>query len=757
LKQKSITSRSRRRAERQLSRTSLSPQAAAALDGAALQVFVFRLETFVGTEVFDARRPVTVGRGAHADLRLDGDTISRVHCQVRLEGDAVLVDDLGSGNGTFVNRQRVAGPARVRSSDAICLGPFTLKIRPLLPAGARPADPALADATTRIEGILTAEQTGGTAEVPVDLDLGLDRRLYEEALRRSTGAEVVRRPGPAAALGARLEPEATERDASPQARGDDDSAATETPIDLDAEPILQSRPAAAEAQARAASSMLSSAQDDGAAERLRDLDALLAELEAREHGPRPTSRLPWSASRPNGAGDLDVDAPATQPGAELREAAPRPMTTRELARDLASQLALDGALLPSAQRRSPAAASAVPFRATVGPAASAPAPASPLDADDEDTQAASEDEAARLVELARNTPSKALLAALPADGDEPPETDLLERPPARSAPVTPARAEPPPLPAVSPSGPPAAAAPPPLPARRPSPSPAAQPAPAAQPPPLPARRAPLAEPPRGAEAASPAAHVAAARRQEQLGKPREATTPEPAPQPARRRGAGLEARLMTPTGLRVEVSPKPAPDAPARDDSLSSEVWSSPSPQPSAQAGGARRVTEARPRARLDSRESSREADLRGLDPAYFDGVEITARAHGQQLDVAVLRAAGEQYILGHATPQGAIAPARAHLGLRLVRINPDRTVDLVFPGQVGGHLMRGEVTVAFSELAEGRKYSCLRLETSDVVTVILGEGKDATSYHVRFLRRAKSMVRSLRRAQGSIAPQRTR
>jgi hypothetical protein len=755
LKQKSITSRSRRRAERQLSRTSLSPQAAAALDGAALQVFVFRLETFVGTEVFDARRPVTVGRSARADLRLDGDTISRVHCRVRLDGDAVLVEDLGSGNGTFVNRQRVAGPARVRSSDAICLGPFTLKIRPLLPAGARPADPALADATTRIEGILTAEQTGGTAEVPVDLDLGLDRRLYEDALRRSTGAEAVRRPGPAAAPGGRLEAEATERDAARLTGRDDDSAATETPIDLDAEPILKSRPAATEAQARVASSMASSPSDDGAAERLRDLDALLAELEAREHGPRPTSRLPWSASQPNGAGDLDVDPPATQPSAELREAAPRPMTTRELARDLASQLALDGALHPSARRRAAPGGSAVPFRATVGPTSNAPAPASPLDADDEDTQAASEAEAARLVELARKTSSKAPLAALPADGDEPPETDLLERPPPRSAPapVIPGRAVPPPLPAARPSEPPAAAAPPPLPARRPSPPPAALP------PPLPARRAPLTEPPRGAEPASPAAHVAAARRAEQLGKPREAAAPEPAPQPARRRGAGLEARLMTPTGLRVEVSPKPAPSPPARDDSLSSEVWSSPSPQPSAPArpGGARRVTEARPQARLDSREGSREAALRGLDPAYFDGVQITARAHGQELDVAVLRAAGEQYILGHPTPQGAVAPARAHLGLRLVRINPDRTVDLVFPGQVGGHLMRGEVTVAFSELAEGRKYSCLRLETSDVVTVILGAGKDATSYHVRFLRRPKSMVRSLRRAQGAIAPQRTR
>jgi hypothetical protein len=70
-----------------------------------------------------------------------------------------------------------------------------------------------------------------------------------------------------------------------------------------------------------------------------------------------------------------------------------------------------------------------------------------------------------------------------------------------------------------------------------------------------------------------------------------------------------------------------------------------------------------------------------------------------------------------------------------MLRVTEDRAVDLVFPREVAGHLVRDDETVALHELAMGRKYSCLRLKPQDVVTVILGEGPDAISYHIRFVR----------------------
>jgi hypothetical protein len=120
---------------------------------------------------------------------------------------------------------------------------------------------------------------------------------------------------------------------------------------------------------------------------------------------------------------------------------------------------------------------------------------------------------------------------------------------------------------------------------------------------------------------------------------------------------------------------------------------------------------------------------------SFFQSVEVAARAQGKLAGIAHLSKLGDQYVLGHRTPDGILAPASAHPGLRLLRINPDRTVDLVFPREVAGHLVRGKDTVMFSELAEGRKYSCLRLESHDVATLILGEGQHAISYHIRFIR----------------------
>lgn len=116
-----------------------------------------------------------------------------------------------------------------------------------------------------------------------------------------------------------------------------------------------------------------------------------------------------------------------------------------------------------------------------------------------------------------------------------------------------------------------------------------------------------------------------------------------------------------------------------------------------------------------------------------FEYVEISARRGDQLLDLATLRHAGEQYVLGHRNPQGGLAPAPCHPGLRLVRVNADREVDLVFPEDVGGHLIRDEAAVTLHELTEGRRYSCLRLKPQDVVTVILGSGRDCISFHVRF------------------------
>lgn len=64
----------------------------------------------------------TIGRAPQADFVLDRALVSRLHCRVVLgEGGELVVEDLGSTNGTFVNGRRVTRAA-VAPGDVISVG-----------------------------------------------------------------------------------------------------------------------------------------------------------------------------------------------------------------------------------------------------------------------------------------------------------------------------------------------------------------------------------------------------------------------------------------------------------------------------------------------------------------------------------------------------------------------------------------------------------------------------------------------------------
>jgi len=67
-----------------------------------------------------------IGRGQHADLRIAEEGVSRRHASVRREGGAVLVDDLGSVNGTYVNGERIGQGRALEEGDKIQVGPMTV-------------------------------------------------------------------------------------------------------------------------------------------------------------------------------------------------------------------------------------------------------------------------------------------------------------------------------------------------------------------------------------------------------------------------------------------------------------------------------------------------------------------------------------------------------------------------------------------------------------------------------------------------------
>jgi uncharacterized membrane protein YdfJ with MMPL/SSD domain len=84
-----------------------------------------------GASITIRDEPVVFGRESSGMGSLSGDPeLSREHARISpFEGGRLLVEDLGSTNGTFVNGGPIAGPTVVQAGDAIWLGGSTLLVR----------------------------------------------------------------------------------------------------------------------------------------------------------------------------------------------------------------------------------------------------------------------------------------------------------------------------------------------------------------------------------------------------------------------------------------------------------------------------------------------------------------------------------------------------------------------------------------------------------------------------------------------------
>jgi hypothetical protein len=78
-----------------------------------------------GSKYFLDTDETTVGRHQEADIFLDDITVSRRHAEIRREGEEFSLHDVGSLNGTYVNRERVE-KADLRTGDEVQIGKFKL-------------------------------------------------------------------------------------------------------------------------------------------------------------------------------------------------------------------------------------------------------------------------------------------------------------------------------------------------------------------------------------------------------------------------------------------------------------------------------------------------------------------------------------------------------------------------------------------------------------------------------------------------------
>src|SRR5205814_2318519 len=86
-----------------------------------MSTFIIRPKDFEPSTVKLDRMKLTIGRSSRNDICISDPFASRLHAELRREGDHVLLVDNGSANGTFLNGQRVSGSVRLEPGDLLSI------------------------------------------------------------------------------------------------------------------------------------------------------------------------------------------------------------------------------------------------------------------------------------------------------------------------------------------------------------------------------------------------------------------------------------------------------------------------------------------------------------------------------------------------------------------------------------------------------------------------------------------------------------
>jgi len=139
---------------------------------------------------------IVVGREASCDIQIDNLGISRNHCAFVNKGEAFLVQDLNSSNGTYVNGLKIT-ERFLNDGDEIIIGKYTLKFKNEAHSGEPPkeegqAGPEIPDSlnTYVMEGgevraqvaKLRASQQSGAQATPSTPPVGATAKDYAQAL-----------------------------------------------------------------------------------------------------------------------------------------------------------------------------------------------------------------------------------------------------------------------------------------------------------------------------------------------------------------------------------------------------------------------------------------------------------------------------------------------------------------------------------------------------------------------------------------------
>ncbi|WP_175517244.1 FHA domain-containing protein [Planctomicrobium piriforme] len=143
----------------------------------ALQTLEVQTGKHKGRQIPLTRPETIIGRGEEARIRIPFPEVSREHCRLTISNKSVVVEDLKSRNGTFVDGRPVTKVTVLEPGSTLTIGPVTLLLVGTEPVmEAQLVDVALGGKSAVNEKISDDDIVSwiSDAEIPTLQSMGLD-------------------------------------------------------------------------------------------------------------------------------------------------------------------------------------------------------------------------------------------------------------------------------------------------------------------------------------------------------------------------------------------------------------------------------------------------------------------------------------------------------------------------------------------------------------------------------------------------------
>ncbi len=158
-----------------------------------MSTFIVRPKDYEPSVVKLDKRKLTIGRSSRNDICIGDPFASRLHAELRGEGDQVLLVDMGSANGTYLNGQRVNGTVKLEVGDLVRIGETEIEY-------ASGDQAMLSGATVFLSGPAAAALPADTITSPIstrstsDLLSSIQSGAISGEMRLSSGSRAVLAP-----------------------------------------------------------------------------------------------------------------------------------------------------------------------------------------------------------------------------------------------------------------------------------------------------------------------------------------------------------------------------------------------------------------------------------------------------------------------------------------------------------------------------------------------------------------------------------